>query len=101
MSAYVPECVWLSRSEPSMMQTFEPDSLVRIEELLREVRELSLLGDTDRRDRLLHHLDQRKRAMSRQIMDLINLHEFAKAERILFDLESQFDLCYTASHVAW
>ncbi len=61
-----------------------------MEELLREIRELSLLGDTDRKARLAHHLDQRKRLMSRQIMELVNQHEFARAEKILIDLESQF-----------
>jgi hypothetical protein len=69
---------------------FENDSLARIEEMLREVRELSLLGDADRRVRLSHHLEQRKRIMARQIMDLINSHEFARAEKILIDLEGQF-----------
>jgi tetratricopeptide (TPR) repeat protein len=68
----------------------DPDALLRIEHLLREIRELSLLGDTDRRDRLAHHLEQRKRVMSRQITELTNAHEFAKAEAVLLDLESQF-----------
>jgi outer membrane protein assembly factor BamD (BamD/ComL family) len=68
----------------------DPDALLRIEHLLREIRELSLLGDVDRRDRLVHHLEQRKRVMSRQITDLTNAHEFAKAEAVLLDLESQF-----------
>ena len=69
---------------------FENDSLLRIEEMLREVRELSLLGDADRRVRLSHHLEQRKRIMARQIMELVNAHEYAKAEKILLDLEGQF-----------
>ena len=53
---------------------------MRIEEMLREIRELSLLGDTDRGDRLAHRLDQRKRLMSRKITELVDQHEFARAE---------------------
>src|SRR5438045_7718023 len=77
-----------SSSESSPL--LEPDAMLRIEEMLREIRELSLLGDSDRRVRLAHHLEQRKRFMSRQIMELVNAHEFAKAEQVLLDLESQF-----------
>jgi outer membrane protein assembly factor BamD (BamD/ComL family) len=76
--------------EPAPASSIHPDALVRMEEMLREIRELSLLGDADRRMRLSHHLEQRKRLMSRQIMDQVNAHEFARAEEILRDLESQF-----------
>jgi outer membrane protein assembly factor BamD (BamD/ComL family) len=76
--------------EPASQPAIHPDAMIRMEELLREIRELSLLGDSDRRLRLSHHLEQRKRLMSRQIMDQVNAHEFARAEEILRDLESQF-----------
>ena len=78
------------RGDSNKQSAIQPDAIRRMEELLREIRELSLLGDTDRKARLAHHLDQRKRLMSRQIMELVNQHEFARAEKILIDLESQF-----------
>jgi tetratricopeptide (TPR) repeat protein len=78
------------RGSSEMSPLLEPDAMLRIEEMLREIRELSLLGDSDRRVRLSHHLEQRKRFMSRQIMELVNAHEYAKAEQVLLDLESQF-----------
>ena len=78
------------RRDASVSPKLAPDAMMRIEEMLREIRELSLLGDSDRRDRLAHHLDQRKRLMSRTITELVNQHEFARAEQILIDLESQF-----------
>ena len=37
-----------------------------------------------------HLEEQRKRLMSRQITEYINAHEYARAERVLLDLESQF-----------
>lgn len=78
------------RQDYSAPADISPDKLARMEEMLREVRELSLLGDSDRRVRLAHHLEQRKRYMSRQIMEMIAAQQFAKAEQVLLDLESQF-----------
>jgi hypothetical protein len=77
-------------SNTSNAPLIEPEMLIRMEHLLHEIRELSLLGDNDRRLRLTHHLEQRKRQMSRQIMDSVSANEFARAEKILTELESQF-----------
>src|SRR5439155_10417168 len=43
------------RTPSELSPLLEPDAMLRIEEMLREIRELSLLGDSDRRVRVAHH----------------------------------------------
>jgi len=64
--------------------------LSRIDQALEEIREFTLMTDREREDRLNKVVEQRRRQIMREVMELIGKHEWARAEHQLAALESHF-----------
>ncbi len=59
------------------------DHWPRVIELLDEIRELSMMSDSQRKARFLHHSKRRKTLLLRQAINHVGAGQFAEAERIL------------------
>ncbi|WP_428938141.1 hypothetical protein [Fontivita pretiosa] len=57
---------------------------------IEEVREISMLPDAERRQRILLHRQQRKASQIKELFDLVAAHEWSRAERLLISLETEF-----------
>ncbi len=64
--------------------------LEQISTLLAELREISLLPDVERRQRLTLHRQHRKATMTKDLFGLVAAHDWSKAERLLITLETEF-----------
>jgi outer membrane protein assembly factor BamD (BamD/ComL family) len=64
--------------------------LDHLKSAVAEVRELSLLPDADRHQRLKQHREHKKTTTLKDIYGLVAAHEWPKAERLLLGLESEY-----------
>jgi hypothetical protein len=62
----------------------------QIAHALEEVRQVSLLPDADRRERLKVHREQRKAIMLKELYGLVPAHDWPRAERLLITLETEY-----------
>lgn len=68
----------------------DEETISRMQSMLEEIRELSLLSDEDRRARLSKVIDERRRQIAREVMEHVAKQEWAKAEQMLATLEAHF-----------
>lgn len=69
--------------EPTPVAAPTEDHWPRVIELLDEIRELSMMSDSQRKARFLHHSQRRKTLLLRQAVNHVGAGHFADAERIL------------------
>jgi len=64
--------------------------LSRIDATLEEIREFTLMTDRERQERLHKVVEQRKRQLANEVMELIGKQEWARAENLVTMLETHF-----------
>lgn len=82
-----------SRAGPSHAEAPQKDYTAQFDQLataIAEVREISLLPDADRRQRLQLYRAQRKATLIRELFGLVAAHEWPRAERMLITLETEY-----------
>jgi tetratricopeptide (TPR) repeat protein len=62
----------------------------RIDQALEEIREFTLMTDREREERLHKVVEQRKRQLANEVMELIGKQEWARAENHVTMLETHF-----------
>jgi hypothetical protein len=73
-----------------MPQKDYSDQLKQLAHALEEVRQVSMLPDADRRERLKVHREQRKAIMIKELYGLVPAHDWPRAERLLITLETEY-----------
>ena len=64
--------------------------LQHLHEAIQEIREISLLPDNDRRQRLQVHRQQKKATLIKELFGLVAAHDWSQAERMLISLETEY-----------
>jgi hypothetical protein len=70
--------------------TLTPADLEPMFQGLRELREITMLTDAERRDRLERYRQDRRTALVKQAYDFVAMREWSKAERLVLSMESEF-----------
>src|SRR5262245_23889505 len=63
--------------------------LQQLAHTIEEVRQISLLPDSDRQQRLKVHREQRKAIMLKELYGLVPAHDWPRSERLLITLETE------------
>lgn len=76
--------------QPPREQKDYSTQLQRLEAAIEQVRELSLLTDSQRQQRTQLLRQQRKNALLRELEELVSARQWARADRLLLAIETEF-----------
>jgi hypothetical protein len=76
--------------QPVVQQKDYSQQFQQLADAVEEVRQVALLPDADRRERLKVHREQRKAVLVKELYGLVPARDWPRAERLLITLETEY-----------